>query len=81
MKKSRKEKKLRTNKFQEEMMSEAKKRMRRSPLHSKIESEFKKNHVIPTLEMRKQTLAEIRNFHQPIRLSHIRVHSSMLPST
>lgn len=57
------------------MISETKKRVRRSPLHSKIESEFVENHVIPTLEIRKQTLAEIRNFHQPIRLAQIRVHS------
>lgn len=58
-----------------EMMSETRKRVRRSPLHSKIESDFEEHHLIPGLEKRKQVLAQIRNFHQPIRLTNIKVHA------
>lgn len=59
----------------EEMKKETQKRVRRSPLHSKLVNKFKETHVIPELEKRKQVLSQIRNLHQPIRLTNIREHS------
>lgn len=69
---SRKE---RIQKSKTEMLSETRKRVRKSPLHSKIESEFENSYVIPELQKRKQVLSQIRNFHQPIRLDKIMQHS------
>ena len=58
-----------------EMRQETKRWVRRSPLHTKIVSEFKEKYELPELEQRKQQLAQIRNFHQPIRLTNIKEHA------
>lgn len=58
-----------------DMKKNTKKMVRKSPLHSKIQNSFEENHIIPELQKRKQTLSQIRNLHQPIRLSNIREHS------
>jgi hypothetical protein len=58
-----------------QMVQETKKRVRRSPMHSQIELEFKEKYEMPELEQRKQQLAQIRNFHQPIRLTNIKQHA------
>lgn len=58
-----------------QMIKETKKRVRKSPLHAKIEHSFEESYVMPELEKRKQVLSQIRNFHQPIRLTNIKEHS------
>jgi hypothetical protein len=58
-----------------QMVQETKKRVRRSPLHSRIENNFEESYVMPELEKRKKVLSEIRNFHRPIRLTNIKQHS------
>lgn len=58
-----------------QMINETKKRVRKSPMHSQIELEFKEKYIMPELEQRKQQLAQIRNFHQPIRLTNIKEHA------
>jgi len=68
----------RKNKIQhskKEMASETRKRVRKSPLHVKIISEFEEQYVMPELEKRKETLANIRSFKTPIRINEIREHS------
>jgi hypothetical protein len=62
-------------KSKSQMVQETKKRVRRSPLHSRIENKFEESYVVPELERRKRVLSEIRNFHRPIRLTNIKQHS------
>jgi hypothetical protein len=58
-----------------EMKKDTKKMVRKSPLHAKIIEDFKTNFVQSELDRKKQKLSEIRNFHQPIRLTNIKEHS------
>lgn len=70
------ERKQGLEKSKTEMVKETKKRVRKSPLHSKLINDFEMHYTMPELQKRKQTLAEIRNFRRPVRLSEIRDHSA-----
>lgn len=50
--------------------------MQKNPVYRKIEKDYEDNVIMPELEMRKQQLAKIRSFYQPIRVDQIQKHAA-----